>query len=237
MIVDPDFPDHWKVRMLVGLLDGDEAAPVYVLRLWAHCQNRRKAEFEGLTSEALKALCRFPGHANKLESSLATSGFIRRSDTVLHVLNWAEYNASLIASWVNGGRGGRKKKPTGSNNGTQHTPTGIPTGTRVEKSSEDKSGEDQKKVEATARGSPGSTPFTPPTLAEVHAYCRERKNRVDPNRFVDFYASKGWMVGKNKMKDWRAAVRNWENDGDNRGAGKTISSGPGQVHPGDDKGW
>lgn len=79
--------------------------------------------------------------------------------------------------------------------------------------------------------------FTPPTLAEVQAYCRERKNRVDPNRFVDFYASKGWMVGKNKMKDWRAAVRNWENDGDNRGAGKTISSGPGQVHPDDDKGW
>ena len=37
------------------------------------------------------------------------------------------------------------------------------------------------------------------------------KNNVDPARFVDFYSSKGWMVGKNKMKDWKAAVRNWEN--------------------------
>ena len=55
-----------------------------------------------------------------------------------------------------------------------------------------------------------STRFTPPTLADVQAYCTERGNNVDAERFIDFYSSKGWMVGKNKMKDWRAAVRNWE---------------------------
>lgn len=52
--------------------------------------------------------------------------------------------------------------------------------------------------------------FNPPTLEEVKAYCRERGNSVDPERFYDFYQSKGWMVGKNKMKDWKAAVRTWE---------------------------
>ena len=52
--------------------------------------------------------------------------------------------------------------------------------------------------------------FTPPSVAEVREYCEERKNAVDPESFVDFYTSKGWMVGKNKMKDWEAAVRNWE---------------------------
>lgn len=52
--------------------------------------------------------------------------------------------------------------------------------------------------------------FTPPTVDEVRAYCQERGNNVDPQRFVDFYESKGWFVGKNKMKDWKAAVRNWE---------------------------
>ncbi len=52
--------------------------------------------------------------------------------------------------------------------------------------------------------------FAPPTLEEVTAYCRERGNRVDPQKFVDFYTMKGWMVGKNKMKDWKAAVRTWE---------------------------
>ena len=52
--------------------------------------------------------------------------------------------------------------------------------------------------------------FAPPTFDEVNAYCRERRNQVNPQTFVDFYASKGWMVGKTKMKDWRAAVRTWE---------------------------
>ena len=52
--------------------------------------------------------------------------------------------------------------------------------------------------------------FTPPTLEEVAQYCNERNNNIDPNRFIDFYQSKNWMVGKNKMKDWKAAVRNWE---------------------------
>ena len=52
--------------------------------------------------------------------------------------------------------------------------------------------------------------FKKPTLEEVTAYCLERGNSVDPQRFMDFYDSKGWMVGKTQMKDWKAAVRNWE---------------------------
>ena len=52
--------------------------------------------------------------------------------------------------------------------------------------------------------------FVPPSTEEVARYCRERKNGVDPEKFVDFYSAKGWMIGKNKMQDWRAAVRNWE---------------------------
>ena len=52
--------------------------------------------------------------------------------------------------------------------------------------------------------------FTPPTYEEVASYCEERKNTVDAQRFIDFYSSKGWMVGKSKMKDWKASVRTWE---------------------------
>lgn len=54
--------------------------------------------------------------------------------------------------------------------------------------------------------------FTPPTLEEVKAYCQERNNGVDPQKWYDFYLAKNWMIGKNKMKDWRAAVRTWENN-------------------------
>ena len=52
--------------------------------------------------------------------------------------------------------------------------------------------------------------FVPPTVDEVKEYCLERNNEVDPEAFVSFYESKGWMIGKNKMKDWKAAVRTWE---------------------------
>lgn len=55
--------------------------------------------------------------------------------------------------------------------------------------------------------------FKPPSVEEVRAYCLERKNSVDAQKFVDFYQSKGWMVGKNKMTDWQSAIRStWEKD-------------------------
>lgn len=55
--------------------------------------------------------------------------------------------------------------------------------------------------------------FVPPTLEEVQAYCNERRNNVNAERFIDYYTSNGWLVGKNKMKDWKAAVRTWEKNG------------------------
>ena len=52
--------------------------------------------------------------------------------------------------------------------------------------------------------------FVPPTIEEVTEYCNERGNTIDPQRFIDYYETRGWMVGKNKMKSWKAAVRTWE---------------------------
>ena len=52
--------------------------------------------------------------------------------------------------------------------------------------------------------------FKKPTLEEVKEYCLERNNGIDAEKFIDFYESKGWMVGKTKMKDWKACVRTWE---------------------------
>lgn len=79
---------------------------------------------------------------------------------------------------------------------------------------------DKTRKEEKARA-PSSRRFTPPTVDEVAAYCRERGNAVDAQRFVDFYASKGWKVGSSGMKDWHAAVRNWERqDNTKNGGGK-----------------
>ena len=70
--------------------------------------------------------------------------------------------------------------------------------------------------------SAGPARFRAPTVEEVAAYCRERGNSVEPEMFVDFYAAKGWKVGNQPMKDWKACVRTWERY---RSAGITGSSG------------
>lgn len=57
--------------------------------------------------------------------------------------------------------------------------------------------------------------FTKPTIEEVKKYCMERNNGVDAQRWFDYYSSNGWKVGKNPMKDWKAAVRTWERSNDN----------------------
>ena len=56
--------------------------------------------------------------------------------------------------------------------------------------------------------------FTPPSVEDVAAYCRERGNKIDAQTFVDFYSSKGWKVGNSPMKDWKASVRTWERSRD-----------------------
>lgn len=69
---------------------------------------------------------------------------------------------------------------------------------------------------ANVKGGMGGR-FQRPTLAEVTAYCKERNSTVDPEAFVSYYESNGWRVGKNPMKDWKAAVRNWERMDKERG--------------------
>lgn len=67
--------------------------------------------------------------------------------------------------------------------------------------------------------------FTKPTLEEVEAYCLERNKGVDPQRWYDYYSSNGWKVGKNPMKDWKAAVRTWERS-DSNGKPKSTNFTP-----------
>jgi len=54
--------------------------------------------------------------------------------------------------------------------------------------------------------------FIKPTLEEVQQYCLERKNKIDAEKFIDYYNSNGWKVGRNPMKDWKAAIRTWESN-------------------------
>lgn len=64
--------------------------------------------------------------------------------------------------------------------------------------------------------------FVPPTIEQVQAYCTERGNRVNADAFIAFYESNGWKVGKNAMKDWKAAVRTWEQRDNAKPQGNTA---------------
>ena len=67
--------------------------------------------------------------------------------------------------------------------------------------------------------------FSPPTVNEVKTYCQEQGYSIDAERFVSYYESNGWMVGRNKMKNWQAAVRNW-NGKEQKGNGKIEPEKP-----------
>lgn len=96
--------------------------------------------------------------------------------------------------------------------------TDTESDTDTENESEKKNSTETNKVTAI-KDSVGkkNTRGAHPTLAEVEAYCLERGNGVNAQRFIDYYESNGWKVGKNPMKDWKACVRNWERNGYDQG--------------------
>ena len=98
---------------------------------------------------------------------------------------------------------------------SQQSLADVSTIKNKDKDKEEDKDKDQDKGVSGAR-------FAPPTPEDVAAFCRERGNSVDPVKFCAFYQSKGWKVGKNPMKDWRAAVITWERDN-----GGGTASGPG----------
>jgi hypothetical protein len=114
MIVEPDFLDHWKTRMLVRLL-GTETAPLCVIRLWAHCQQRKTDRFTGWIPDVLASVCRWDGDGKTLWDAMLQT-FIEKDGETVIVHDWAMSNASLISAWENGKKGGRPTvlKPAGN---------------------------------------------------------------------------------------------------------------------------
>jgi hypothetical protein len=128
VIVDPDFLDHWRTGMVISTLK-DPFAPFYILRIWGHCQHRKKDRFEGMPAEGLASLCKYQGEdPAALEAALVKSKFIAREGDDILVLDWAEKNASLLAAWENGKLGGRPPKPRGNPEETH----GEPRANRIE---------------------------------------------------------------------------------------------------------
>lgn len=122
--------------------------------------------------------------------------------------NAARYDRKVQTNQANGKRGGRPPAQKPKNTlGFSDNPK-EPNETLSE--SDSVSDSESVPPDGGVGKRAGKPRFTPPTLAEVAAYVTERKSTVIPQEFIDFYASKGWMVGKTPMKDWKAACRNAE---------------------------
>lgn len=111
-----------------------------------------------------------------------------------------KYKAKCARNRENGEKGGG------------HSPPNAPERPQTPPKDKDKDKEKDKDKDISfpPNGVKDSAHAHHPTVEEVAAYCREHGNRVDAERFVDFYASKGWKVGNQPMKDWKACVRTWE---------------------------
>ena len=111
-----------------------------------------------------------------------------------------------------GGKGGRPKTKQNQTepNETKQNQT-EPNRAMNKEEDYDKEKEDDKDNKEKVKRE--SRRFTPPAREEVAAYIAEKGYRVDPDRWMAYYESNGWKVGKNPMKDWRAAVRTWATNG------------------------
>lgn len=105
----------------------------------------------------------------------------------------------------------RENRLSAIDNNRQRSSTSVDVPAQKEKEKDIYKEKNKKDIEPQKR-------FTPPTVEEVAEYCKERNNNVNPQKFVDFYTAKGWKIGKESMKDWKASVRTWEN----RDGGKKV---------------
>lgn len=120
---------------------------------------------------------------------------------------------TVFQSWKANIDASNRRKDNGKNGGRPKTENNRTitennrTKPKITEGKPNKKEKENKKETITKKDSIGR--FTPPTPAEVQAYVAEKGYTIDAFKFCDFYESKGWFVGKNKMKDWKAAVRNW----------------------------
>lgn len=240
MIVDPDFLDHWKTQMLIDSLD-DPCAPIYVIRLWGHCQTRRGWVFD-IPVAGIKSICKYPGDADQLNQALIECEFLHRNGKEVTVVGWDEHNSTLIANWNNGKKGGRppKKKPMDNPEETHGLPMDNPAETREEPIRLDRIGLDeigQDKKTSTELATPGAAYYIPtnkygtqgekyPVTVDDIAEWRELYPAVSID--VEIRKIIGWSqsnVQKRKtMKGMPKFINSWLSRAQDKGGGRSFAT-------------
>ena len=143
-------------------------------------------------------------------------GMIVIADDVIKIKNWSRYQSiqdkqtynEYMAELMRRRRAEKKLLEAGTESVSNDVNNNVSNVREQEEEIRNKKEKEKKEEDSTK----AAKRFTRPTFEEVEAYCFERKNKVNAQRFLDYYDSNGWKVGKNPMKDWKAAVRNWERE-------------------------
>ena len=199
-----DFFSSKRIKKLRKMAGGDTYTIIYLKMQLLSLKSDGVLSYTGLednfASELALDLDERPEDVQVVLMYLASCGLIETSDNVNFLLPYVVENTGKETDAAQRMREMRKR-----NNVTPALRECY-----TEKEIEEDIDKEIDKDTPPKSPSRGKREFVPPTLEEVEAYCRERDNNIDAEAFLDFYESKGWMIGKNHMKDWKAAVRTWE---------------------------
>ena len=223
--------ENRKIRQIECLPDGDAIIVIWV-KLLCLAGNINDSGLVYLTKEIPYTEQTLATQFNRplptIQLALKTFeqfGMLEVIDNVLHISNWEKYQSVDRLSELREynrlaqQKSRAKKKLLQGVNDLSMT-SQLCQGTDIDIDIE----EDKNRLEEdinTSEEKPKRKRFVPPTLEEVKDYCFERNNNVDAERFIDYYTSNGWKVGKNPMKDWKSAVRTWEKSGYNNKSNQT----------------
>ena len=208
-----DIFDDEKIQVIESMPEGDTIVVIWFKLLCL----AGKVNQSGLllltskiayTEDMLSAVFR---HDVKLVRIALTAfeqmGMIEITDNTLHVVNWDKHQNIKGLDEI-------REQARLRQQAYRDRQKSLPESTENKNVEEDKEYKNKSKsknaLHNATRNVTKRKRFTPPTIDEVSSYCKERNNSVDPERFIDFYSSKGWKVGNQPMKDWKAAVRTWE---------------------------
>lgn len=232
--LDPNYFDHPKTRRLIGILG--PMADVMPLRLWAYCAkfHPQDGRMKGYGAGEIEAIIQWHGVSGAAISALVKVGYLLESAEAFSCVDWKQHEGHLAAFSRRGKAAARARWNKYASSMPQELPLhrssnapAVPILTIPNLAEPTK----ERKVRAAAR-------FVPPSIEEVKTYCAERKtaghSEVNPQKWHNYYSSNGWRVGRNPMKDWRAAVRTWEkndygNQGSQGGRGGGAGSGGARV--------
>lgn len=211
-----DIFDDEKIQLIESMPEADSIIVIWFKLLCMAGKQNNSGVFMlndrlAYTDEMLATIFRRPLNTVRLAlNAFETYGMVEIVDNVLTIPNWEKHqsldkletakekNRQRVAAY-------RAKQKLIANGNDYSNVTVTPCNALdIDK---DKELDIDKEKESTKKK---TTRFTPPTLEDVKAYCLERNNNVDAERFIDYYTANGWKVGKNPMKDWKAAVRTWE---------------------------